>query len=401
MKRIIGISLAILLAFTAIGGLRPHDAEAREIDCSTSNLSQYDALICYFRGAISQERLKGILPNPGADPGSDAVIGHSGTLISNTGQAAGLAANAWTDRDYVQEFTTGSLTGTATWQVNSVTVFMTFNVASPTTLPTIQVQIYASNGSGKPTGSILGTFSLASTMVAGSNEFTISTPIQLDANTAYVVLVDVTATSSGGGSDVRVTYTSSDDEDSGGASGWSIGGTAFNHTWNSPNNYQGANNSQPIKIAIGGYELISASVPPTPPPEPFTQTHRQLAESHGGASITQSTTCGGKPHPVHEEFRRDPLGTDWSYADSVFCNESTGQWVTGRPYQVGVDFSRTEDLIAPGDGNYPDKCRYTNDDGDPRPGYRHNADGTVTVIHGANYDPLADVCTQRGTPLDD
>ena len=54
MKRIIGVGLAVLLVFTAIGSLGPREAEAH-------NAEFYDAIRRYFAGEISQQELSDIL----------------------------------------------------------------------------------------------------------------------------------------------------------------------------------------------------------------------------------------------------------------------------------------------------------------------------------------------------
>ena len=361
----------------------------------------YDALTRYFLGEINQEQLEAALPDEDGDPGTPAVTGATIPLVSNTGQtAAGLTTNAWTDRDYVQEFTPTVLTAPSVWEVTSVDVELTFNVQSPATLPTIRVQIYRSSN-GRPTGSALGTLTLPTgeTLAAGSNTFT-SSPIRLTPgpSTSYVVLVDVTATSSNAGSDVRVTYTSSNDEDPGGVTGWSIGGTAFNRgSGDTSLAFTGVNNSQPIKIAISGNELTPA-VPPSPPPPAFSQAHHELGDNYVGGE-----TCGGKPNPQQEAFRQNPKAAFASGGpyQTVYCNTATGQWVTGRIAKAGVDYARDDQLEPPSEANgcLYDKPSYqaqTDSDGN----LVKNADGTYVYKRfiGAYWDPIAEVC--RGGPVE-
>ena len=393
------LSVSFSCSYLRGGGGKPHDAEAESIDCQASDLSAYDALICYFHREIDETALKAVLPSQNPEPAVAAVIGNTVTLTSNIGQAAGATTHSSTNRDYVQGFRTGTLSGNKVWRVDSVTVFLTFNVPTPAMLPTLRVHLFNAT-SGVPVGfTPLSTLTIPTgqTLKAGRNKFTTSDPIALNPGTWYVALIDVTNPSSptgNRGSDVRVTYTSSTDEDVN-VSGWSIRSTAYNRAWGATSNSFGnPHNGQPIKIAIGGHEYTPEVPAPTPPP-PFTQTHGELGPTFGGDRITQSTTCGGKPHPVHEAFRRDPLGTDWSYADSVFCNESTGQWVTGRPYQAGVDYARDDQLEPPSEANgcLYDKPSYqaqTDADGN----LLKNADGTYVYKRyiGAYWDPLAGVC---------
>ena len=370
MKRILVVGLVLLFLSAGGGGLIPHDAEAQEIDCNANDLSEYDALQCYFSGAINRQRLESFLPQYGPTAGTTA----SG-LVSNLGQTATSGSTSF---DYQHQFTTGAMTapGGSDWAITSVRLVFDFQVSNPATRPTVEVSIRAAGSWAE-----VGTFSRSGALVNGVNTFVPQggNPIHLQPNTQYLLRVDVITSSSGSGADVGLGFTTSNTTDPGLATSWSIATFSSNRQFDGGGSFNALSPPDSMRFALDGYAEIA----------PTSRTIRQW-----GSNFTQSTTCGGKPNPIHEAFRRDPLGTDWSQADRIFCNESTGQWVVGRAYQQGVDFSRTEDLITPSDSRYPAKCRYD------KPGYRHNADGTVTVIHGANYDPLADVCTQRGTALD-
>ncbi len=152
-------------------------------------------------------------------------------------------------------------------------------------------------------------------------------------------------------------------------------------------------------------QLEAALADPAPggsPPALFSQTLGELGDDYAHA-----TTCGGTPNPLHEAFYRDPLGTNWPAWETVYCDLETGEWVTGRIPQPGVDFAWDHQLISPGDPGYSDTCFYTNSAGERITAYRavKNADGTLqtdsegNVIyyphHGARWDPIAQMCTQR------
>lgn len=128
-------------------------------------------------------------------------------------------------------------------------------------------------------------------------------------------------------------------------------------------------------------------------PAAFSQAHHQLGDNY-----TQPTTCGGKPNPMHEAHRRDPWAAFLSSRpyQTVYCYVPTGQWVTGRIAQAGVDYAREDQLIAPGDAEHDDSCIYRNDEGEPRPAYQWDPETqTFTEIHGAHWDPIAQQCRQR------
>ena len=149
-------------------------------------------------------------------------------------------------------------------------------------------------------------------------------------------------------------------------------------------------------------ESILAPPPPATATPAFTQTLGELGDSHADA-----TTCGGKPHPIHEAFQRDPLGTDWEAYEAVYCNLETGQWVTGRVPRAGVDYARDDQLIGHGAAGYNATCYYTNSAGERAPVYQtrltadgeleRNADGSIAynVYHGSLWDPIAQRCVGR------
>lgn len=115
--------------------------------------------------------------------------------------------------------------------------------------------------------------------------------------------------------------------------------------------------------------------------------------------------CGGEPRPVL-------TGAD----SGQFFWACTGdnRWVPVKLPQPGVDYSREDDLIRPGQPGYDERCRYRDADGNPTPLFKthyHPQDhadpelrgkpvyvnGQIqgTVIHGNNWDPLAGRCRGR------
>ena len=79
MKRIIGVSLAILLAFAAIGTLQPPEASA-----SSCSSSAYNAIFCYFDGEIDKDQLESILNGLGITLVRDETHINGGTPTTTT-----------------------------------------------------------------------------------------------------------------------------------------------------------------------------------------------------------------------------------------------------------------------------------------------------------------------------
>ena len=393
MKRILAAGLVLLLLTVGGGGLMLRDAEARDIDCSASNLSQYDALICYFDGQIGRSRLDDILPAPPAPRATGVPSGAGSTLISNAGQADGTLHTISHDRG--QRFTTGSRGAVIT------SVSLEFENTA-TTPPTYELWIREFSGVNS-TGPKLATFSLSSGGLAtGVNTFTPtgSSPLILQPNTTYGVVFDVMSQGSNSGNDFKIRHTASDAEDGGGASGWTIDDQSSNRAWNTGPTF--GTYSESLEITITGHSYD----PPPPPLGQFEGTLKQLSEA--GQNVAQSTyTCGGKPNPRLEAFYKDPLGTNWNHDEMLYCDLSTGEWVTGRRPQPGVDYARDDQLIAPGATGYNPACYFTDANGNRTPlaigvknadgSWARNPDGSriFIVIEGGHWDPIAERCIRR------
>ena len=160
------------------------------------------------------------------------------TLVSNTGQADG-GVGALENFDHAQAFTTGG--HTAGYTLTGVDIDFGA-VASATASYDVSIR---TDDSGSP-GALVGDLTSPATLVADAlNAFT-TTGIDLAAGTTYFVLVDSSTTDSN-----NLQNTVSDNEDSGGQSGWSIADgsvyrlRAITGSW--------TDFAQSKKIAIKGY----------------------------------------------------------------------------------------------------------------------------------------------------
>ncbi len=130
-------------------------------------------------------------------------------LLSNTGQARDGLDDISTYTWAAQQFTTGS--NAAGYTLSSVSVSPTF-----TGTPSVTMSLRADDGSDNPSSTDLATFAPPTTWSSGNaNVFTLSTPVELQANTKY--WVRMTASTS-----FEVPYADGSNLDSGSQAGWDV-----------------------------------------------------------------------------------------------------------------------------------------------------------------------------------
>ena len=130
------------------------------------------------------------------------------TLVSNAGQGEDSSSSTREDRS--QPFTTGAMVAT----LSSVEIISEDSQGND-----LAVSVCTVNASNHPTSSCTA-LTPPSSFAAGTLLFTDASNMRLAANTTYSVLV-----TSPGGEQVTLDATTSDNEDAGGATGWSIANT--------------------------------------------------------------------------------------------------------------------------------------------------------------------------------
>ena len=168
-------------------------------------------------------------------------------LVSNMNQTTQGSANS-TTQDGAQAFTTG--TNSLGYTLESVQISLTVG-GSPFPAHTVSIWTESSNNPG----SSLGTLTNPDPVVNGVNTYTTTDGISLSAGTTYFIVVD---NSPNAGDSGRIAVTGSDSEDSGAASGWSIGDGRVYRDHDSTGTWGVFNNS--LKIRINGQVIA-------PPPE--------------------------------------------------------------------------------------------------------------------------------------
>ena len=171
------------------------------------------------------------------------------TFVSNTGQADG--ANANLSSDLAQAFTTG--TNSAGYSLRSVDVEFAV-IDSGFNSSDLTASIHT-DSSGSP-GSSLGSLTNPSSFPASASDqvltFT-SAGIDLAANTTYFLVFDLGSNQSTTG----IRLTTSDNEDSGALSGWSIADDVSFKFWNITS---WTSVSSSLKISLGGISPVTLTL---------------------------------------------------------------------------------------------------------------------------------------------
>ena len=197
-------------------------------------------------------------------PAAPALAQTSGKLVGNTGQTAASSGIAFSN-DMAQAFDTGS--NSPGYKLTSVKL----NIDGNTGVPTYTAQVFLANDqTGHPTGDSLGTLTNPGSLTAdGTVEWTATGGgIDLEPDEGYVFVLDVSNTGTPAPS---TTTTASDNEDTGGSSGWAIADARFhraagtNTGWSTHTNalrieLHGYAKTAPVRIGFGPARTAGALV---------------------------------------------------------------------------------------------------------------------------------------------
>ena len=167
---------------------------------------------------------------------STAAPASANALVSNLGQTTFTTTLAIGSNPVAQKFTTGS--ATAGYTLASLEIDFAAAVGTPANL---RAELWSATGGGAP-DSKLASLTVPSTVGAGAVAFAAPSNTSLDASTSYFVVVYRSGTTTGS---LRTTRTNN--EDSGSASGWSIGDTRHGRAGTS-----WRTNTVELKIRVNG-----------------------------------------------------------------------------------------------------------------------------------------------------
>ncbi len=167
---------------------------------------------------------------------STAAPASANALVSNLGQTTFTTTLAIGSNPVAQKFTTGS--ATAGYTLASLEIDFAAAVGTPANL---RAELWSATGAGAP-DSKLASLTVPSTVGAGAAAFAAPSNTSLDASTSYFVVVYSSGATTGS---LRTTRTNN--EDSGSASGWSIGDTRHGRSGTS-----WRTNTIELKIRVNG-----------------------------------------------------------------------------------------------------------------------------------------------------
>ncbi len=181
-----------------------------------------------------------------------AVIPNSSTLIKNTAQT-GPFTNDFAN-DYAQAFTTGNHSDG--YKLTSVEMFM--SLGTGTDQPDYTLAIHGGTTTA-PNATSIGTLSGGTSLSSTLTLQTFTAPgtgINLDASTTYWVVMNVTGSSN---NTATVGVVGTDNEDTGGAAGWSIADDRRWRSWQATA-WDGANRPAEFRLAVKGYLKVKADL---------------------------------------------------------------------------------------------------------------------------------------------
>ncbi len=190
-------------------------------------------------------------------------------LVSNHGQPTSNANSSSFELDMAQAFTTGTDSG----GFKLTRVDLQLSAGDGPTPPAYSVKIHRATAAGP--GALAGTLTNPAALFSGVNRFTApGGGIDLDSNTDYFVVIDVTGTANA--SEFSWFNTPTTGEDAGKAAGWSIddGFWQKNPTW-------GSTSGRVNRISIHGHAKTA-----TPPAKPGTPTVSAVSGSSSSLSVS-------------------------------------------------------------------------------------------------------------------
>ena len=206
----------------------------------------------------------------------------AGTLISNTGQTASSTLSALSS-DHAQAFTTGD-DNSGGYKLTGIGIQMG---STDDAVTDVTVTIHERDGRNQP-GRLLGRLTRTTALEDNAvNWWTSADGVFVEAATTYFMVLNGVGSSSR--NDGSLKNTSSDSEDSGGASGWGIANSSLGK---GQNETQWSSVSQSRMMAVKGHAANAA------PAYSYTTVRRSIAENSGssrsvGAAVTATDADTG------------------------------------------------------------------------------------------------------------
>ena len=255
-------------------------------------------------------------------------------LVSTVEQANSTSPGTFERFDAAQAFTTG--TDTNGYKLTSVDLHLWVKIDSRNWV--YSVSVWSATETGSPDTS-LGTLTIPAFTVGLYSNYTYHSVngIDLDASTTYVIVVDITTVGTGNKA-VRIENTTSDNEDTLKATGWSIADDSLYRNWDST---AWISFDQTRKIRVNGYAKSDT------PNTPATGAPTITGTAQVGQTLTAVTTgimdTNGLTSPTYTYQWIRVNGTE---ADIANANSSTYTLLdadVGKTLKVRVSFDDDDD----------------------------------------------------------
>ena len=256
-------------------------------------------------------------------------------LVSTVGQASSTNPGTFERFDAAQAFTTG--TDTNGYKLTSVDLHLYVEVGTRNWV--YSVSVWSATDTGSPETS-LGTLTIPAFTVGAYSNYTYPSVngIDLDASTTYVIVVDITTVGTGNKA-VRLENTTSDNEDTLKATGWSIADGCLYRNWDSSGSWTSFDQTR--KIRVNGYAKSDT------PNTAATGAPTITGTAQVGETLTAVTTgiadANGLTSPTYTYQWIRVNGTE---ADIASANSSTYTLLDadlGKALKVRVSFEDDDD----------------------------------------------------------
>ncbi len=255
-------------------------------------------------------------------------------LVSTVGQASSTSPGTFERFDSAQAFTTG--TDTNGYKLTSVDLHLYVEVGTRNWV--YSVSVWSATATGSPDTS-LGTLTIPAFTVGAYSNYTYPSVngIDLEDSTTYVIVVDVTTVGTGNKA-VRLENTTSDNEDTLKAIGWSIADGSLYRNWDST---AWKSFDQTRKIRVNGYAKSDT------PNTPATGAPTITGTAQVGETLTAVTTgimdVNGLTSPT---YTYQWIRVNGMEADIASANSSTYTLLDadlGKTLKVRVSFEDDDD----------------------------------------------------------
>ena len=221
-------------------------------------------------------------------PAAQTSTPSTSALVSNLSQTAGTAVTTASETS-AQGFTTGSASGGYT--LSSIDLVIGASSTNAAQRATIRAELWSATTGGVPNSKV-ASLTVPSTVSGGTVSFAAPSNTTLSASTTYFVVIYTV-----GSLNLRVSSTLSTNEDSGAATGWSIGNRGYYQSSDVPGSGSWPSDSNNLRIRVNGAAAQTTTL------NPVSAAPTDLSATPGGGKVTLTWTSPSGLSPRERRFR--------------------------------------------------------------------------------------------------